>query len=325
MLTACSGQEGITNARYTIAAGTSFKVVLPCSPEVDTTSYQIHAAINLKCEDGTDTYSVRGVRYSNNLYHSDSVSNIDFDLDYSQQKFLYSNELNPLSAVPKSVKGYPGKEFRYEYISKDKIRFSRTYIVKNTLYELTFEGVKKDAYHNRIDAFFDSFEPTSIEDRSPPYLEVPSAEEIGELPFKVRFPGKTERKIQVYEGFFGKISLVLDMHKSDNPESEGYAYLMTSYGRLPDGMDEADRQRILTDQKELLKTGQVESKILEDFAITNGHEYVTEFSLAGQRVVDRRRVLIYGRDYVIINSLRLAEVPEGKAIKTFFASVDFRE
>ena len=148
----CSAQNELTNV-YSIGEAARFRINFPCDPQIDTSDYQIYSALHLTCTEGSGLYELKATIYSDGQYSSDSLENIEFDLDYTQRKFVSANQVTIMNAVTKSIIGYPGKEFRYQYTVEDRIRFTRCYIVNQTLYSLTYEGPKSDAFHNKIDEY----------------------------------------------------------------------------------------------------------------------------------------------------------------------------
>lgn len=121
------------------------------------------------------------------MYNSDSTKNLEFDLDYTQKKFIKYNKVKLWNAFPKTLLGYPGKEFRYEYINEHKIAFKRIYIVKNLVYELTYEGSKEKAFQLEIDKYFNSLKLLNVPENIPRYLNLPNEDEIKNKPYNIDF------------------------------------------------------------------------------------------------------------------------------------------
>lgn len=316
----CSAQEETENV-YSIGEEVEFRVNFPCDPQIDTTDYLVHPSIRLTCAVDNISYELIATRYTDGQYSSDSLEDIEFDLDYTQHKFVSANQVSVISAVPKTISGYPGKEFRYQYTLKDRIRFTRCYIINQTLYSLIYEGPKKDAFHNKIDEYFDSFIPLEVDNLDPPYFSLPSEVSEDELPYEIEFPKRPKQRIDIAESFFGKAPLIMNLVQSDDPEGE-YIALMTSYTPLPSSLSSRDSLRLLNDQRMTVSELQIDSELIKEKDLEYGREYISTYSIAGRKVRERRQVLIFGDNYLVVTGIQLYSQKRNEWIQQFFDSIE---
>jgi len=311
----CTGDH---SNKYTISDSTfQFEIKLPCSGKIKLDTTAVNKFIQYECSDGHSKYKVICTEYSDGLYHSDSLNNIEFDLDYTQKKFASTEHVKSTSTLLKTINGYPGKEFRFEHFEKDIIYFRRVYIVKNRVYELLYEAPKEKAFNTEIDDYYNSFRLVGIPDNEKPYLNLPPNEEIQNRPFDINFFGKTELSVEYQENFLGKIPIVTEGNQIKDEDRSGILALIVFYGILPEGTTETQKDRLIREQMDLITN---KGQIINEKNIEGGKEISITYTVATVPIIDKRRLIFKGNKYYNVCAMYLKEKPESKRVNEFMDS-----
>ena len=299
-----------------------FEIKIKCPTEVSIDSLDYIDQKTYKCQKGDVTLTIIRTVYDNGMYHSDSLKTLEFDLDYTQRKFMENNQIRVIGAVPRIVQGYPGKEFRFEYLIEDKIAFRRVYIVKNTLYELFYEAPKYKSFHNEIDEFFNSFMVLNIEENEKPYFIMPSEEEINNLPYTANFHGKTIKKVEVVDSYHGKLAVIAEANEIRDKDKSGIISLMILQTVLPNNVSEEDKKTIIKDQTELVFNMYADAQLLEEKYDDKGRKIsIFSYKIGGvEKVIDERISFFQNDKMYLINALYRANKPKDKRVDEFFES-----
>lgn len=273
----------------------NFSINFPFDVEeqFDNVSYPVRKTIVCKpVSDDNILYSISYSDYENNMYHSDSLKNIEFDLEYTQR----NNGLKLTSVFPKSISGYPGREFRYKSLREDKLVRVLVYIVKNRVFELKVETRENLNFNKSINVFFNSFKLVGIPENNPAYLNLPSNDEIKNRPFTADFNGESEQRVQVMETFLGKSGSIIEMNK--NTDQYSMLALGVWYSKLSKNgkVTEEDFNRIISDQEANVGRIYSEGKIISKEKINifgyNGVKITMTYKLMGVKVNDVRLIFI---------------------------------
>lgn len=295
-----------------------FSINIGCNEELNSTQSNSKDIDELACMSGGAKYTMRITTYKNNMYHSDSLKNLDFDLDYSQRYFANSGKVNLIGMILKTVKGYPGKEYRFQYKFEDKIDFRRVYIVKNKVVELIYESAKDKLYNNEIDEFFNSFTIDGFEKNPTPYINMPTEEEIANRPFVANFPSETKQLVEANDTDFGKIALVIEMCELNPELNDGIMALSVLYTDFPKDLNQENKNEMLEIHK---KTQEI---TFPNFSWIDNNEpegsqlnLKFEYSIGDTRVVDSRKLLFDGNRMYTIMGLSTKQTQPNNRVNEF--------
>lgn len=269
-------------------------------------------------------YEISYIDYDDNLYHSDSLHNLKFDLNYHQKSFVKKLGLTVTDMSPTSIKGYPAQHFRY--ITADRSKRIRTLVVfvKNRVYQLRVD-TKVDLTHNKwITQFFDSFRLTSVGANKKPHLNLPTEKELNKPPFSIDFKSPTKRKIEIKETIYGDVALIGEVSEPKT-RFDQTASQMVFYSKIlkkdinPKEIDLINQQLISENRQ-----GGASWEIISNEPITfkgfKGSKRFSEMTFSGEKIhmvsihfIDSRKI------YFALGGVYLGdEVP--KSINTFFDS-----
>lgn len=303
-----------------------FKVTIKCPTKVNIDTLDYIDQKTYTCQNGAVTLTIIRTVYNNGMYHSDSKT-LEYDLDYTQRKFVEQHQVRVLGTVPRMIKGYPGKEFRYEYWLEDKMTFRRVYIVKNVLYELFYEGPKAKKFQNEIDDFFDSFTLSKIEENPTPYFVMPTQKEIDNPPYTANFHGETITKIDVVNSLNGKAAIIAEINEHRDKDKSGIISLLVWYSIMPGEVSEADKVTIINNQQKSIFNIYPDAELLKDDYDAQGRKnYKVQYKIGGtEPVIEERISFFHNNTLYLISALYRATQPKDNRIDTFLSSFEIIE
>ena len=279
-----------------------FAISIGCSEKVSIEKSASKDISELKCEMGNTSNTIRVTTYKNNMYHSDSLNNLDFDLDYSQRYFTNTGKVDLIGMILKTVKGYPGKEYRFQYKFEDKIDFRRVFIIKNNVVELIYEAPKSKLYHTEIDGFFNSFSIENFDENPVPYINMPTEEEIANRPFEAKFPADTKQIVEANYSDFGKLALVIEMCELKPELNDGVMALSVLYTDFPNEMSQENKNEMFEIHKMTQEVTFPNFKWIDNEEPQGSQlKLKFEYSIGDTRVIDSRKLIFEGnRMYTIV-------------------------
>lgn len=254
--------------------------------EIDSSEYN---EVRFEGKIGQTIFRVKHTISTNNGYHSDSIDMIDFDLEYTQRKFLRNNLVQMGMVLPKSCQGYPGKEFRYRYTTNNRISNRRVFIVKNHVYELVYEAPGSNQHYQDNTDFFASFTIVGIEDNPTPYINLPSDEEIENRPFDIAFTGETELRVEIVETETSKAPLIVEGQEFGENDLKGLRILGVAYVVFPEKTEEDEIRRYVDVTLESNKMLDPSLQVVEDYTKDSIRHVTTERFLGGAPHTEVRR------------------------------------
>lgn len=281
-----SGQITTTNKKID-----EFSITLKCNDEITKDETKSRSISKINCQIDDVIYTVKLTEYNNGMYHSDSLKNLDFDLDYSQRYFANNGKVDLIGLILKTIKGYPGKEYRFQYKFEDKINFRRIYIIKNYLVELIYEGPKSKLYNTEIDEFFNSFEVEGFDENQTPYIKMPSEEEIKNRPFIAKFDSETKQIIEANETEFGKVPLIIELCETKPEVNNGVLALTVLYTDFPKELSDNNKKDIYELHKKTQELTFPNFRWIEITEPTKDSMVLKyEYSIHNEKVIDMRKV-----------------------------------
>ncbi len=209
-------------------------------------------------------YSISYEDHENNMYHSDSINNIEFDLQYTQKEFVKKHFLLLMKQPqPISILGYPGAEFRYKTYNDTKAIRVRVFFVRNRVYKLIVETEMIKNYNKSINQFFESFELLNTNPNIPSYLNLPSQEELKLKRYSIEYPTQAENKqnkVVPVNTAWGKSAYIMDMLQTnpDNIEEEKNLVYGVGYAKMP-------KKENLTSEDFKLLSKELKSNLLRSY------------------------------------------------------------
>ena len=315
-----------TSAMYYLHTD-DFKIKIKCPTEVVVDTLDYIDQKTYKCRKGRVTLTVIRTAYDNGMYHSDSLKNLEYDLDYTQRKFTDNNQVRVLGTIPQVMKGYPGKEFRYEYWLEDKITFCRVYIVKNVLYEIFYEGPKAKKFQNEIDEFFDSFTLLNVAENPTPYFVMPAQEEIDNPPYTANFHGETTTKINVMNAFGSKAAIIAKVNDIRDKDNSGIISLLVWYAEMPSEVSEDNKVAVINNQLKSIFNIYPTAVLLDDNYDAKGRRnYKVQYKIGGvEPVIEERISFFYNNTLYLVSALYRANEPKDARVDSFLESFEIIE
>ena len=292
----------------------NYEISFPSNYETKTDSSLYFFKKTSICVPKTDDNLLYSISYSenvNNLYHSDSLKNIDFDLDYTQKQIVKNDFLRLISVFPKSVLGYPGKEFRYKSMVEDKYVRIQVYIVKNRVYELKVETNELNNFNKSINYFFNSFRLTGYPENSPRYLNFPTESELQNKPYLANFNGETEQRIQVFETIFGKACGIMDMKSISENDTSGLLAIGVMYAKIPkNGRVTSEEFLKIVDNlvdgvRKIYNEGKVISKEKSKICGYNGIKFKLTYKL-GNKIINETKLVVIDKNNILYHIMAMS-------------------
>lgn len=277
-------------------------------------------------------YSISYRDYENGMYHSDSINNIEFDIQYSQKKIMQKYSLELMRPpFQTSILGYPGAEFRYKTYDGTKAVRVKVFIVKNRLYILKVETLMQNNFNKGINKFMDSFELLNLKENEKPYLNLPSKEELKNKPYTIKFPTKSENtqtRVIPFQFASEKHAFIMEMVQTDTEILEQEQNLLYGVGfvNLPKGQDITEEafNAILIDLKKIQTAGYSETVLLKENSIKTdkaiGAELLVELTMMGIRMEMYTQLLYFKNTCFQIQVMTPKKYSSNPKIKEFINS-----
>jgi hypothetical protein len=304
-----------------------FEITFPNQPvdKIDSTSYNKSRRIIYvaKGKDDNLRYELSYIEYQDNMYHSDSLESIEFDLDYTQIDLAYSDSLELTNSNYSSVAGYPAKEFRYKTVTNDKRIRVFVIFVKNRVYTIRVDTEESKNYNKHINQFIKSFQLRNIKENIPPFLSLPTEDEMNNPPFIVNFQGKTERRIQVRESLYGKTAFIFEVNEVKDMWS-GIFLLGVGYAKIPvnDTISKEERLALISGIEGSAYSGykMINSETIKENDYI-GKRLVSNYYLANSLMRDIRVMFVTKENiYIEIVAIVIEKKPISKKVDSFFNS-----
>lgn len=268
-------------------------------------------------------YIFKLTRFENNMYHSDSTSNLSFDLNYSQKYFANDQNYTLFGMIIKSIKGYPGKEYRFKHTHKDIINFRRVYIVKNYLIEMIYESTGDKIYHLEIDAFFNSLSLPGYKDNPIPFLNCPSEEEIKSRPYQANFEGDTKQVIEANESEFGNVCIVVEIEERKNYKKDGIIAFGVTYMDFNFDLSKNEKIQVIEGIAMTQSQSYPNFEILNKSISSDISELRYRYTINGKRVVEKRKIEFVQNRIYNINAIFIEDMDESIKVRNFIESVKY--
>lgn len=294
----------------------NFRIKLFCSekPKVDSLDYIKQKTY--QCQKGGVTLTIIQTTYDNGMYHSDSLSRIEYDLNYTQRKFLNKGKVQNTAVSFESKNGYPGKKFYYDYLIGDKMAIHQVFIVKNTLYELKCEFNKSMQFDSDIKRFFDSFELVNVAENDNPYFTAPTKNELEDKPYSAIFFGETTTSHRYFDSEFGKLLSIAEINDANN-STIGLMVVRTIF---PAEITDAQKEMYLNQSFLNKQNRYMKIEVLENKKILNGREVVFSYYNESGKLIQKSYEFFYGNHFYSLVAIRQFHLPEDKRIDEFFES-----
>lgn len=272
------------------------------------------------------TYIMRITTYENNMYNSDSMHRASFDLNYSQRYFANNPNYRLIGLLLKSVKGYPGKEFRFVSSNENRINFRQVFIVENNLVELIYAAPLTRLYDTSIDEYFNSFKLPGFEPLEPPFLNFPTESEIVNSPITANFIKTPTVQIEANETDNGNLVMIIKGAQVDPAHYNGLIFQAVLFGRFSDALDENDKQRYLDGYVKTQLGNYPASQLITLTDDDVWTKLTFEYDIKGQRVVDRRWLRFKGEtELLIANGVHLKSSEGVKHVRNFLENVSIKK
>ncbi|MFT5821204.1 MAG: hypothetical protein ACI8ZM_002453 [Crocinitomix sp.] len=289
------------------------------SIQIDSTSVADEVTINADFKEGRCW--VRCLEDKYNYYHSDSLDLIVFNLDYSQREFAQTNYVTLIQTLPKSIEGYPGREYQFTYDNSDEITMRRVYLVHNRLYEIGYKGSSSEIYTIELEDFFNSFTLVNMPKNPIPYLNIPTDEELVDSPFSVSFFGPTKTVVEIAEMDDGKMATVItEANEVNNEDGSGLIFLSVSLMIFPDDYEDLGFEFYMENSLNSLRQLDPSFVILSEDVGKNNASYRATRVLSEEKCFHNLRYVLKNGNFYVISTLSLYNSPEDERIKAFFDS-----
>lgn len=287
--------------------------------QIDSTSVSDEVTITTSYSEGHCWLRCFEDKY--NYYHSDSLGLIEFNLDYSQRDFVQQNLVTMVQLLPKSLDGYPGREYRFSYDKSGDITTRRIYLVKNRVYEIGNTGPASEVFNQDLTDFFESFTLVNVGPNSIPYLNLPTDEELESPPFEVNFFGETKRKVEIGETIEGeKAPLIIEINEVNNEDGSGLLALSVSYLLFPENNEDLGFDYYLENSLNSAFLLDPSTVILSKEKEENIASYRMTRVFNEQKCIQNIRYIYHNNIYFVISTISLYNSPEDDRIKAFFDS-----
>lgn len=236
------------------------------------------------------TYQLNVSEYFNNMYHSDSLKNIEFDLDYSQKSSKEFQEGTLFDVRHKSINGYPGKEYRLRNSYNSSINLRRVYIIKNNVVELTFSGPETKLYLKETTKFLNSLQLINIDKNIPPYLNIPSTEELKIRPYESNVKFSTEQRVEVLEYEDKKIIVVGSVEEFNPMFNDGLNAIGVMYVDFSKSLTDQERNDYINNYIKGQSSKYNNFTLLEESNQKDWKFFKFQYQLGEKKIFEERRL-----------------------------------
>ena len=302
-----------------------FEIDFPAGLEVSVDSVKLNHEVHFSASKGTSMFAVYSSSYTNNMYHSDSLDQIDFDLEYTQWKFAQTNLVTLGTVTPKSFAGYPGAEYKFKYQKEDKISTRRVFIVRNQVFEIIYESATTDQFSMEGEDFFNSFELYGIEQNAVPYLNLPSERELKNKPYSIEFTGETTQMVEIVDTEHGKVPYIFDMQEFGPYDPTNLSALGAGYILFPDETTHDELLSHVTMSFESIKVLDPSIKVISNVSTGDIRDIIHEQTILNEVYTYHKRYIISENYVFYLTAVSKGKMRNNSRITNFFNSFKIKE
>lgn len=297
-----------------------FNIKMNCPNEIKIDSLDYIDQKTYQCKSGNTVLTVIKTTYDNGMYHSDSLERLEFDLMYSQRKFTSSEAVYESEIIPREIDGYPGFEFHYEYIADNKFSVRRVHIVKNTLYELHYEGLKTEKNRIDIEEYFDSFKLKNVEYNPLAPKPITREEALENVVYEANFFDETIVEAQIIKNELGEVYLIVQR----NPimSNSGIVELVILQATIIGHSNDAYKGAMIEGQVNHMKNGIRGSEIILVEDIDIGKRVIATYESFGVEIFDERIMIMSDNHVFTLSAKYKKNQPKDERIDAFFESFE---